>query len=76
MVSDVYRHIDDEVIRRTDQLLKEIYYRRQTGNADSFEKEDRFRSAAEESGVDVELLMKALENPETRRLLSVLIKQG
>ena len=63
MVTDVYSHIIDEDRKKNAELFEDAFYKKNNLNPNMVSEE-----------VDMELLMKALANPEMRALLNSLAK--
>lgn len=73
MVTDVYSHIIDEDRRENAELFEEAFYEKKNLNPQLRETQAVPTTAISE-GVDPELLMKVLENPEMAALLTSLVK--
>lgn len=76
MVTDQYSHILDENRRQNAQLVERAFYQGKGAEVASIEQKD-MSSATEQaatSGIDAELLMKVLSNPEMVRVLQMLSK--
>ena len=72
MVTEVYGHILDEDRRKNAELMERAFYNKENLNPQMHEKEDDKSMIPE--GVDAELLMKVLANPEMAKLLASLAK--
>ena len=74
MVTEVYGHIIDEDRRKNAEMMENAFYNKE--NLNSQMKEDKGDSKKIEvpDGVDAELLMKVLTNPEMAALLNSLAK--
>lgn len=76
MVTDQYSHILDENRRQNAQLLERAFYQGSGAEVTSTDQKD-MSSATEQaatSGIDAELLMKVLSNPEMVKVLQMLSK--
>ena len=76
MVTEVYGHIIDEDRRKNAQRMEDAFYNRENLNQ-QMKGADADRTAntvAVQEGVDVELLMRVLGNPEKAALLTSLAK--
>lgn len=76
MVTDQYSHILDENRRQNAQLVERAFYQGKGVEVASTDQKER-PSAAEQaaaSGIDAELLMKVLSNPEMVKVLQMLSK--
>ena len=76
MVTDQYSHILDENRRQNAQLVERAFYQGRGAEVTSTDQKER-PSAAEQaaaSGIDAELLMKVLSNPEMVKVLQMLSK--
>ena len=76
MVTDQYSHILDENRRQNAQLVERAFYQGKGAEVASIDQKER-PSAAEQaaaSGIDAELLMKILSNPEMVKVLQMLSK--
>ena len=78
MVTEVYSHILDEDRRKNAQLIEDAFYNKKNINPDMKEqmgeiKENENKVTIPE-GVDANLLMKVLGNPEMAALLTSLAK--
>ena len=74
MVTEVYGHIIDEDRRKNAEMMENAFYNRETINPQMKEAEGRANTIAVPEGVDAELLMKVLDNPEMTALLTSLAK--
>ena len=72
MVTDQYSHILDENRRQNAQLLERAFYQGKGAEVASIDQKERPSAAA--SGIDAELLMKVLSNPEMVKVLQMLSK--
>ena len=80
MVTGVYSHIIDEDRRRNAELFEEAFYQKKdldpkmkaTGSQD--ERSSGKRTMEVPEGVDAELLLKVLNNPEMAALLTAMAK--
>ncbi len=73
MVTDVYSHIIDEDRRKNAELFENAFYKKGNLNPQLHDAPDR-RTMTVPDGVDPELLMKVLGNPEMAALLTSLAK--
>lgn len=76
MVTDQYSHILDENRRQNAQLLERAFYQGKGAEVANIDQKDT-SSATEQaaaSGIDAELLMKVLSNPEMVKVLQMLSK--
>ena len=76
MVTDQYSHILDENRRQNAQLLERAFYQEKGAEVANIDQKDT-SSATEQaaaSGIDAELLMKVLSNPEMVKVLQMLSK--
>lgn len=78
MVTEVYSHILDEDRRKNAQLIEDAFYNKKNINPDMKEqmgeiKENKYKVTIPE-GVDANLLMKVLGNPEMAALITSLAK--
>ncbi|BFK09756.1 hypothetical protein F120042H4_26860 [Faecalimonas umbilicata] len=73
MVTDVYSHIIDEDRRKNAELFEQAFYEKKNLNPQLREIQTVPTTAIPE-GVDPELLMKVLANPEMAALLTSLAK--
>lgn len=74
MVTEVYGHIIDEDRRKNAQLLEDAFYNKENLNPDIHAQKEEENKIAVPDGVDAELLMKVLSNPEMAALLTSLAK--
>ena len=74
MVTEVYGHIIDEDRRKNAQLLENAFYNKENLNPDIHAQKEEENKIAVPDGVDAELLMKVLSNPEMAALLTSLAK--
>ena len=74
MVTEVYGHIIDEDRRKNAEMMENAFYNREKLNPQMKEAEGRANTIAVPEGVDAELLMKVLGNPEMAALLTSLAK--
>ena len=74
MVTEVYGHIIDEDRRKNAEMMENAFYNREKLNPQMKEVEGRDNKIAVPDGVDAELLMKVLGNPEMTALLTSLAK--
>ena len=74
MVTEVYGHILDEDRRKNAELMERAFYNKENLNPQMHEKEEDKSTVSVPEGVDAELLMKVLENPEMAKLLASLAK--
>ena len=80
MVTDVYAHILDEDRKRNAELFEEAFYQKKdldpkmkaTGSLDEGSSGKKTMEVPE--GVDTELLLKVLNNPEMAALLTTMAK--
>ena len=76
MVTDQYSHILDENRRQNAQLVERAFYQGKGAETTKADQKD-MPSATEQaaaSGIDAELLMKILSNPEMVKVLQMLSK--
>ena len=64
MVTEVYGHILDEDKRKNAELIENAFYNKKNLNPEINGQEERSNTIAVPDGVDAELLMKVLSNPE------------
>ena len=64
MVTEVYGHIIDEDRRKNAERLENAFYNKENLNPDIHEQKEEENKIAIPEGVDPELLMKVLGNPE------------
>ena len=74
MVTEVYGHIIDEDRRKNAEMMENAFYNREKLNPQMKEAEEKVNTIAVPEGVDAELLMKVLGNPEMAALLTSLAK--
>ena len=74
MVTEVYGHIIDEDRRKNAEMMENAFYNREKLNPQMKEAEGRANTIAVPEGVDAELLMKVLGNPEMAALLTSIAK--
>ena len=76
MVTGVYDHIIDEDRRRNAQRMEDAFYNRENLNPQmkGADADQTANTVAVPEGVDAELLMKVLRNPEMTALLTSLAK--
>lgn len=74
MVTEVYGHILDEDRRKNAELMERAFYNKENLNPQMREKEEDKSTVSVPEGVDAELLMKVLANPEMAKLLASLAK--
>ena len=74
MVTEVYGHILDEDRRKNAELMENAFYNKENLNPDIHEKNGEENKITIPEGVDPELLMKVLGNPEMAALLTSLAK--
>ena len=74
MVTEVYGHIIDEDRRRNAELIENAFYNKENLNPDMHGKSESNNTIAVPDGVNPELLMKVLGNPEMAALLTSLAK--
>ena len=74
MVTEVYGHIIDEDRRKNAEMMENAFYNREKLKPQMKEAEGRANTIAVPEGVDAELLMKVLGNPEMVALLTSLAK--
>lgn len=74
MVTEVYGHIFDEDRRKNAELMENAFYNKENLNPQMKEQDERSNTIAVPDGVDAELLIKVLENPEMATLLTSLAK--
>ena len=74
MVTEVYSHILDEDRRKNAQLIEDAFYNKKNINTDMKEQmgesKDNENKVTIPEGVDMNLLMKVLGNPEMTALLT------
>ena len=74
MVTEVYGHIIDEDRRKNAERMGNAFYNKEILNPDMHEKNGEENKIIIPEGVDPELLMKVLGNPEMAALLASLAK--
>ena len=74
MVTEVYGHILDEDRRKNAELMENAFYNKENLNPQMKEQDERSSTITVREGVDAELLMKVLGNPEMAALLTSLAK--
>ena len=74
MVTEVYGHIIDEDRRKNAEMMEKAFYNKENLNPQMKESEESGNTIAVPEGVDAELLMKVLGNPEMAALLTSLAK--
>ena len=74
MVTEVYGHILDEDRRKNAELMENAFYNKENLNPQMKEQDESSSTITVPDGVDAELLMKVLENPEMAALLTSLAK--
>ena len=74
MVTEVYGHILDEDRRKNAELMENAFYNKENLNPQMKEQDEGNSTITVPDGVDAELLMKVLENPEMAALLTSLAK--
>ena len=74
MVTEVYGHIIDEDRRKNAERMENAFYNKENLNPDIHEKNGEENKITIPDGVDPELLMKVLGNPEMAALLTSLAK--
>ena len=74
MVTEVYGHILDEDRRKNAELIENAFYNKKNLNPEMHGQEEKGNTIAVPNGVDPELLMKVLGNPEMAALLTSLAK--
>ena len=74
MVTEVYGHILDEDRRKNAELMENAFYNKENLNPDIHEQKEEENKITIPEGVDTELLMKVLGNPEMAALLTSLAK--
>ena len=72
MVTEVYGHILDEDRRKNAELMENAFYNKENLNPQMKEQDERSSTITVREGVDAELLMKVLGNPEMAALLTSL----
>ena len=74
MVTEVYGHIQDEDRRKNAELMENAFYNKENLNPQMKEQDEGSSTITVPDGVDAELLMKVLENPEMAALLNSLAR--
>ena len=74
MVTEVYGHIIDEDRRKNAEMMENAFYNKEYLNPQRKESKESSNTIAVPEGVDAELLMKVLGNPEMAALLTSLAK--
>ena len=74
MVTEVYGHILDEDRRKNAELMENAFYNKETLNPQMKNQDKGGSTITVPDGVDAELLMKVLGNPEMAVLLTSLAK--
>ena len=74
MVTEVYGHILDEDRRKNAELIESAFYNKENLSPNMHGQEPKSKTVSVPDGVDTELLMKVLENPEMAALLTSLAK--
>lgn len=74
MVTEVYGHIIDEDRRKNAERMENAFYNKENLNLQMKGSEEIGNTIAVPEGVDAELLMKVLGNPEMAALLTSLAK--
>ena len=74
MVTEVYGHIIDEDRRKNAEMMEKAFYNKENLNPQMKGSEESSNTIAVPEGVDAELLMKVLGNPEMAALLTSLAK--
>ena len=74
MVTEVYGHILDEDRRKNAELIENAFYNKKNLNPEMHGQEEKGNTIAVSNGVDPELLMKVLSNPEMAALLASFAK--
>ena len=74
MVTEVYGHILDEDRRKNAELMENAFYNKENLNPQMKNKDKGGSTITVPDGVDAELLMKVLGNPEMAVLLTSLAK--
>ena len=74
MVTEVYGHIIDEDRRKNAERMENAFYNKENLNPDIHEQKEEENKITIPEGVDPELLMKVLGNPEMAALLNSLAK--
>ena len=74
MVTEVYGHILDEDRRKNAELMENAFYNKENLNPQMKAQDEGNSTITVPDGVDAELLMKVLGNPEMAALLTSLAK--
>ena len=74
MVTEVYGHIIDEDRRKNAELMENGFYNKENLNPEMRGQSESSNTIAVPEGVDANLLMKVLTNPEMAALLTSLAK--
>ncbi len=74
MVTEVYGHIIDEDRRKNAEMMENAFYNKENLNPKMKEDKGDSKKIEVPDGVDAELLMKGLANPEMAALLTSLAK--
>lgn len=74
MVTEVYSHIINEDRRKNAQLIEQAFYNKENLNPNIHGQAQDSRTMTVPEGVDADLLMKVLGNPEMAALLTSLAK--
>ena len=74
MVTEVYGHIIDEDRRKNAEMMENAFYNKENLNPRMKGSEESSNTIAVPEGVDAELLMKVLGNPEMAALLTSLAR--
>ena len=74
MVTEVYGHILDEDRRKNAELMENAFYNKENLNPQMKKQDEGGSMITVPEGVDAELLMKVLGNPEMATLLTSLAK--
>ena len=74
MVTEVYGHIIDEDRRRNAELMENAFYNKENLNPEMRSQTENNSAVELPEGVDADLLMKVLTNPEMAALLTSLAK--
>ncbi len=74
MVTEVYGHIIDEDRRKNEEMMENAFYRQERLSPQVGGTEGSANTIVVPEGVDAELLMKVLGNPEMAALLTSLAK--
>ena len=74
MVTEVYGHIIDEDRRKNAELMENAFYNKENLNPEMRDQTESSSAVEFPEGVDADLLMKVLTNPEMAALLTSLAK--